>query len=134
MGGRKSAREKLLKILYRFDFLEKGKIEEVIEEEVKDKNVDREYIQEMVNGILTHKSELDAQINRISNRWKVDKMNPVDRNILRIGCYELIFKADIPIKVSINEAVELAKKYGGERSPAFVNGILDKIARELQKT
>jgi N utilization substance protein B len=134
MGGRKGARETVLKILYRFDFLKEGKVEEVIEEEIKGKNVDRKYVEEMVTGILSHKSEIDGEINRISKRWKVEKMNPVDRNILRIGCYELIFKADIPPKVSINEAVELAKKYGTEKSSAFVNGILDRLAKELQKT
>jgi len=134
MGGRKGARETVLKILYRFDFLKEGKVEEVIEEEIKGKNVDRKYVEEMVTGILSHKSEIDGEINRISRRWKVEKMNPVDRNILRIGCYELIFKADIPPKVSINEAVELAKKYGTEKSSAFVNGILDRLAKELQKT
>jgi N utilization substance protein B len=134
MGGRKGARETVLKILYRFDFLKEGKVEEVIEEEIKGKNVDRKYVEEMVTGILSHKSEIDEEINRISKRWKVEKMNPVDRNILRIGCYELIFKADIPPKVSINEAVELAKKYGTEKSSAFVNGILDRLAKELQKT
>jgi N utilization substance protein B len=134
MGGRKGARETVLKILYRFDFLKEGKVEEVIEEEIKGKNVDRKYVEEMVTGILSHKSEIDGEINRISKKWKVEKMNPVDRNILRIGCYELIFKADIPPKVSINEAVELAKKYGTEKSSAFVNGILDRLAKELQKT
>jgi N utilization substance protein B len=134
MGGRKGARETVLKILYRFDFLKDGMVEEVIEEETKGKNIDKKYIEDMINGILNHKSEIDEEINRISKRWKVEKMNPVDRNILRIGCYEIIFKADIPTKVSINEAVELAKKYGSEKSPAFVNGILDKLAKELQKT
>jgi N utilization substance protein B len=134
MGGRKGARETVLKILYRFDFLKDGRVEEVIEEETKGKNIDKKYIEDMINGILNHKSEIDEEINRISKRWKVEKMNPVDRNILRIGCYEIIFKADIPTKVSINEAVELAKKYGSEKSPAFVNGILDKLAKELQKT
>jgi len=134
MGGRRGARETVLKILYRFDFLKEGKVEEVIEEETKGKSVDRKYVEEMVRGILSHKSEIDGEINRISRRWKIEKMNPVDRNILRIGCYELIFKADIPPKVSINEAVELAKKYGSEKSSAFVNGILDRLAKELQKT
>jgi len=134
MGGRKGARETVLKILYRLDFLKGDKVEEIIEEEIRGKSLDREYIEEVIKGILNRKSEIDEEINRFSKRWKIEKMNPVDRNILRIGCYEIIFKGDIPPKVSINEAVELAKKYGSEKSAAFVNGILDKLAKELQKT
>jgi len=83
---------------------------------------------ELVEGVYKNKVEIDALINETSENWKLDRMAVVDRNILRFSVYELLYVDDIPPSVTMNEAIELAKRYGAEDSPSFINGILDKIA------
>jgi N utilization substance protein B len=85
------------------------------------------YLKDLVAGVASHQEELDALIVRFSEHWRLERMNSVDRNLLRLAAYELIYHPDIPPKVIINEAVELAKRYGTESSGAFVNGLLDRI-------
>jgi N utilization substance protein B len=85
------------------------------------------YLLELVEGVAAHLEELDAQISRHSEHWRLERMAAVDRNLLRLASYELLYQRQIPPKVVINEAVELAKVYGSEDSGAFVNGILDRI-------
>lgn len=137
MGGRRAAREAVLQALYRLDMLNRKvageEIDRVVEEAISRNVKDMEYFRDVLKGVLEHMEEIDALINRISTRWKVDKMNPVERNILRIAGFELIFRADIPPRVTMNEAVLLAKKFGSEKSSSFVNGIIDRMAKELQK-
>jgi len=87
---------------------------------------------QLVCGVCEKKEELDQIISKASINWRIERMSRVDRNILRIAVYEILFMDDIPPKVSIDEAVELGKKYGTEESGAFVNGILDKIYLQLE--
>ena len=87
----------------------------------------------LVNGILPMRSEIDGLIERFSSNWRISRMVCVDRNILRIAVYELLFCDDIPAKVSINEAIDIGKKYGTEESGAFINGILDSIRKAIEK-
>lgn len=83
----------------------------------------------LVHGVVRHKDEIDAKLQAASHHWKLDRMSAVDRNILRVGAFELLHLADeVPRKVAINEAIEVAKKFGNEDSGAFVNGILDRVA------
>lgn len=92
------------------------------------------FARELVNGVAEKQKEIDEVIERYSKNWKLSRMSAIDRNILRLATYELLFRPDIPPKVSINEAVELAKAFGTEESASFVNGILDAIYRkELEK-
>lgn len=86
-----------------------------------------DYLTALVTGVVAHLEELDALIVRYSEHWRLERMGAVDRNLLRLAAYELLCQPDIPPKVVINEAVELAKKYGTEASGAFVNGLLDRI-------
>ena len=88
---------------------------------------------ELVNGILDAMVEIDALIERFSKNWKIRRMSCVDRNVMRIAVYELLYCQDIPPKVSINEAVDIGKKFGTEESGAFINGILDSIREALEK-
>lgn len=81
----------------------------------------------LIQGVLEEKAKIDALIERYSSNWKISRMPCVDRNILRIAVFELIFCEDIPSKVSINEAIDIGKKFGTEESGAFINGILDSI-------
>jgi N utilization substance protein B len=85
------------------------------------------YLEELVAGVATHQEELDALIVRYSEHWRLERMTVVDRNLLRLAIYELLYQLQIPPKVVINEAVEMAKRYGSEASGAFVNGLLDRI-------
>ena len=88
---------------------------------------------ELVNGILDTRVEIDALIERFSKNWKIRRMSCVDRNVMRIAVYELLYCQDIPPKVSINEAVDVGKKFGTEESGAFINGVMDSIRAALEK-
>lgn len=87
----------------------------------------------LVEGVILRKAQIDALIERFSSNWKLSRMSGVDRNVLRVAVYEMLFCDDIPPKVSINEAIDVGKKYGSEESGAFINGILDSIHLALKK-
>ena len=88
---------------------------------------------ELVHGVWSHEKELDEVIAKYSHNWRVDRMGCVERTILRISLYEIIYRDDIPNKVAINEAIELSNQYGEASARTFLNGILDAIAKNLQK-
>lgn len=91
------------------------------------------FAQRLVRGAMNHASAIDTLISRYSVNWKVHRMNRVDRNVLRLAAYELTFEPDVPVRATLNEAIEMAKRYGAEESGKFVNGILDRIAQELER-
>jgi N utilization substance protein B len=132
-GRRTKARERALQALYQIDVAAAGIDEalanfwrsfEPVEEAV------RVLAEELVRGVAERRREVDETIERASSNWRIDRMAKVDRNVLRLAVYELV-ATDVPVKVAINEAIELGKKYGSESSGAFVNGVLDRIAGEL---
>ncbi len=82
------------------------------------------FARELVNGVLEHRAELDTLITRFAPEWPVDQLAIIDRNVLRLALFELLNSGDVPVKVAINEAVELAKTYGSDSAPRFVNGVL----------
>jgi transcription antitermination protein NusB len=89
------------------------------------------YLAKLVEGVEAHQAELDALIRQHSEHWRLERMAAVDRNLLRLALYELLHQPTVPAKVVINEAVELAKRYGGEDSGAFINGILDRVRQTV---
>ncbi len=89
--------------------------------------MDISFSRELINGALAKLSEIDEYINRHSQNWSMERMSVVDKNILRLAVYEIIYKLETPAKVAINEAIEISKKYSTEKSKVFINGILDKI-------
>ncbi len=89
---------------------------------------------ELVNGTVQNLAEIDGIIQRASKNWRLERLARVDRNVLRLATYELRFVVDVPAKVVINEAIEVAKRYGAQESPAFVNGLLDRISQELKRS
>ena len=91
------------------------------------------FFEHLVTGVMLQKTEIDATIERYSSNWKMRRMAAVDRNILRIAVFELLFRADIPAKVSINEAIDIGKKFGTPESGAFINGILDSIRSAIER-
>jgi len=132
MRKRTRARELALKILYKLDLLgEEATAENMayLVSRIKDPSI-LEFAEDLVKNTLERKAELDEIISRITRNWNIERMANIDRNILRIASYELLYRKDVPEKVTINEAIELAKKYSTEDSGAFVNGILDRIREE----
>ena len=93
---------------------------------------DQAYIQEKFEKIRDKIPEIDELLNKASKGWKTSRMGKVDLTILRLASYEVLFDEDVPAKVAINEAVELAKKFGGDDSPSFINGVLGKVAAGVQ--
>ena len=130
MRRRTKARECALKILYAID-IGKGEGEKCIETFWKDNEPydaeTRAFADSLVKGVAKNIGEIDNIISSSATNWQLGRMAVIDRNILRFAAYELIFSKDIPPKVSINEAIDIAKKYGDVDSGKFVNGILDKI-------
>ncbi len=135
MGVRRQAREIALQVLYQREF-DHGEIEEALDlfrnnfEALKGA---MDFSERLVKGVEQHREDLDRIIEQYSSHWKVDRMTHVDRTILRIATYELLYCDDIPTKVAINEAIDIGKKYGAEDSGAFINGILDKVKSEERR-
>lgn len=94
---------------------------------------DKGFVSSLVNGVLKNAKAIDKYIIKYATEWPLEQITIVDRNILRIGVYELIYDSDIPHKVAINEAIEIAKAFGGESSGKFVNGVLGAIYKDIQK-
>jgi N utilization substance protein B len=92
----------------------------------------RPFLVKLVNGVIDHKGQIDGLIERFSQNWKISRMSCVDRNVMRIAVYEMLYCDDIPPKVSINEAVDIGKKFGTRESGAFINGIMDSIRETLE--
>lgn len=137
MRKRSQGRELALQILYQLDITHQAFEQAAGSFWKMDANNDcsdevKGFAEELVKGVLASLQELDQLIARFATNWELDRMAVVDRNILRLSAYELVKRSDIPPKVSINEAVELAKKYSGQQASKFVNGILDKIKSETK--
>ena len=136
MRKRTKARECVLQILYTMD-VSGIKADEALSE-FWDEHPSfieeiREFAEELVKGVRKDIEKIDKIISEHATNWTLKRMAVVDRNILRLAAYELLFRSDIPPKVSINEAVDIAKKYGDANSGKFVNGILDRIGKEAKR-
>lgn len=130
MRKRTKARECALKILYEVDVTGnpyKDSLENFWQFQEINDSVIIDFSSRLVKGILENLDKIDKEISQFATNWQLKRMAVIDRNILRLAAYELLFMEDIPPKVSINEAVELAKKFGDVDSSRFVNGVLDKI-------
>ncbi|MDD3656780.1 MAG: transcription antitermination factor NusB [Atribacterota bacterium] len=136
MGNRRVAREMALKILFQVDLVHCNvneassytfQIEDLLQCNDSDSIIS--FSQDLVKGVLANLNEIDALIRKHANNWSLERMANIDRNILRIAIYEIVFIDNIPKSVSINEAVELAKKYSTENSFGFVNGVLGKVEK-----
>ena len=128
---RRALREQVFKMLFRVEFHDAEEMKEqavLFDEEESCSEKDKEYITKKFENIVEKITEIDAAVNEVAKGWKTTRMGKVDLTIIRIAVYEMKYEEDIPVKVAINEAVELAKQYGTDDSPAFVNGILAKLA------
>jgi N utilization substance protein B len=133
MRKRSQARECALKVLYQLEMThtDVGKSLELFWEQESEHDQEvRQFASDMVKGIWTNLSAIDEKVSSYATNWQLNRMAVIDRNVLRMGLYELKYTQGIPPKVAINEAVELAKKYGDMESGKFVNGILDRIHKQ----
>lgn len=136
MSNRHLARTIAMQTLYEWDFTgrSEAKLSDMIETNLKEfapDFSDADFSRSIVHGIEKHQADIDAMIVKYAPEWPLDQITIVDRNILRIGIFELKFAPDIPPKVAINEAIELAKSFGGESSGRFVNGVLGAIFKDM---
>ncbi|MBN2802858.1 MAG: transcription antitermination factor NusB [Deltaproteobacteria bacterium] len=132
MTTRRRAREVVLQMLFQLEA--SGNSPQQVISSFKssfgDSELPDDYSNKFFNSIAGDIPSLDDTIKKASDNWRLERMSRVDRNIMRMGVFELIFEPETPIKIVINEAVELAKKFGTEESASFVNGVLDRIAKE----
>ena len=129
MRKRSHARQVVLQALYQQDLCGAdvdGELQDFINEHIHDE-ASRAFALELLSGAVIRKEFLDDEIRRVAENWQLVRMACIDRNVLRLGAYELFFRPDVPAKVAINEAIELAKRFSTSESGHFVNGILDRI-------
>ncbi len=158
MGTRRKGRESALQILYQLEVLAGSRVakdestpkmtelmqalsaahvNQVVETFFKNFEASLaifDYASSLVRGTLLNLNRIDGYITRHSDKWRLERMAMVDRNVLRLSTYELLFSFDLPTNVVIDEAIEVAKRFGSEKSAAFVNGVLDSIATDIRKT
>jgi N utilization substance protein B len=137
MARRSRAREVALQILFEHDHnpkRDRQAQEGFAHDRLRSKALEG-FCWELVDGVVRHRPEIDPRLQAAAENWRLERMTAVDRNALRLGAYELLFAPDkAPPAVVVNEAIELARRYGSADSPAFVNGILDRLVREQQTT
>jgi N utilization substance protein B len=133
MGTRRQARELAMQALFYMD-IRKDASEETLDNFCGcfcPSKKSRPFFRKLVNGVLETKGQIDALVEHYSQNWNISRMSCVDRNVMRIAVYEMLYCDDIPPKVSINEAVDIGKKFGTQESGAFINGIMDSIREAL---
>ncbi len=137
MATRHLVRTIALQSLYEWDFYKQEKdLEEIIARNLQEfgPGIDEpDFLWRLIHGIIEHMQEIDAIIEKAAPEWPLEQIAIIDRNVLRIGLYELLYadRNEVPPKVAINEAIEVAKNYGGMNSPKFVNGVLGTVFREI---
>ena len=136
MGKRRRSRELAIKVLFHLEFSKKDDPAATFDLICNTFGISKDieiFSKELVLGVCVHTKELDNSISEASQNWRLERIARVDHCILRLAAYELLYRDDIPSKVSINEAVDLGKKFGTEESGAFINGILDKIYNSINR-
>jgi len=138
MANRHLSRSIVLQTLFEWDLndIEKKTVETVLERNVGEfapNNADLPFMRTLLDGVIQKQPELDMVIEKAAPEWPIDRISPVDRNILRLGLFELLFadRNEVPAKVAINEAIELGKQFGGDHSSRFVNGVLGAVYKEI---
>ncbi len=133
MGARRRSRESALKVLFARE-VNRLPVDEVLElhwQHLEERHEGADYAEQLARGAAGQIEDLDRRIQGVSTHWKISRMACVDRNILRLAAWELFHSPEVPKRVALNEAIEIAKRFGAEDSWAFINGILDKLAEDL---
>jgi len=133
LGKRRRSREFALQVLYQLEITKQDALRTIAQfQEHFSEGVERDdFVERLVLGVSEHRKEIDRLIEQYSENWRLDRMNTIDRNILRMAVFELLYCEDIPPKVTLNEAIDLGKRYGTDESGSFINGILDRIQNEV---
>lgn len=130
---RRELREHIFRLLFRVEFNDEADMPEQVALYMEDLPMageqDRRYIEQKYQMVMDHLEKIDAMLNEAATGWKVSRMGKVELTILRLAAYEIYFDEDVPTSVAINEAVEMAKEFGGDESPAFINGVLGKLVK-----
>jgi len=139
MASRHLSRSIAMQSLYEWDFYGKKPedLDEIVKKNIKEFGVglkDDKFIWKLIKGVVKHLSQIDKIIEKAAPEWPINQITIIDRNVLRIGLYELLYedKEEVPPKVAINEAIELAKSFGGESSGRFINGVLGTVFKEIE--
>lgn len=133
MTRRSRAREVALQLLFQHDHnpgVDPPAIEKFAHDRLRDAALEQ-FCLELYQGVATHLSEIDARLAAAAENWRLPRMATVDRNVLRLGAFELLYTVDTPPAVAFDEAIQLARRYGSADSPAFVNGVLDRLRRDV---
>jgi len=135
--GRRQAREWVVQFLFQTEFnpeeLDQALDDFWNDDEKTPLERDRNYANEVIRGVIEQQMKIDRTIKRYTDNWDVERLGVLDRTVLRVAVYEMLFRDDVPPVVSINEAIEIAKAYSGRKSARFVNGVLDRIQKELDR-
>ncbi len=130
MTRRSRGREVALQVLYQVEQnpgVSPDEVRRFIERRLLEDRKLCEFTEGLIDGVHEHQAQIDTMISQVAENWRLDRMAAIDRNILRLGAYEMLFRPEVPAKVAINEALELAKRYSTAQSSRFVNGILDRV-------
>ena len=140
MASRHLSRSIAMQSLYEWDFYgqQKGSLEKIVERNIKEFGPglqDASFVEKLVKGVSSNLDKIDKIMEKAAPEWPIDQITIVDRNVLRLGLFELLFedKEEVPPKVAINESIELAKKFGGESSGKFINGVLGTVYKQMQE-
>lgn len=135
--GRRQAREWVVQFLFQTEFnpeeLDRALDDFWNDAEKTPLDRDRNYVNEVIRGVIDEQVKIDRTIKRYTDNWDVDRLGVLDRTVLRVAVYEMLFRDDVPPVVSINEAIEIAKAFSGQKSARFVNGVLDRVQKELSR-
>jgi len=134
MRKRRHARESALQILFQLEFNSDrpDAVNDTFWENRASDDKELEYCRFLVRGVMAHREEIDNEIQANSRNWKIERMDIIDRNILRMAAFELMYEKDLAAAIIINEAIEIAKKFGSEGSGIFINGVLDGLSKRIK--
>ena len=133
INGRRETREWIIQFLFQMDFNPEA-IDVALDdfwEEKSPKEREKQYAEEIIKGVVQHKDELDDRLSQYAKRWDSERMGAVDRTVMRVALFEMLYRDDVPPIVSINEAVHFAKDFSSFQSGRFVNGVLDRIRKDM---
>jgi N utilization substance protein B len=136
MTRRSRAREVALQLLFQYDHnpgVDRPDVERFVHDRLRDRDGET-FCLSLYDGVLSHRDDIDRRLTEAAENWRLPRMATVDRNVLRIGASELMYGSDTPPNVALDEAIELARRYGSADSPAFVNGVLDRLLKNLANT
>ena len=136
MTRRSRAREVALQLLFQRDLnkrIDRAALERFVRDRLRDETL-MPFCLGLYDGVITHQADIDRRLSEAAENWRLVRMAAVDRNVLRLGAYELLFAPDMPAGVAIDEAIELARRYGSKDSPGFVNGVLDRLRQTKEDT